>query len=211
MTGVTLRVLLTGFEPFGPHAVNPSRELLGPLRADPPDGTDIVTRVLPVSYRDAFEPVRRALAVERFDVVALMGLAADAGGIRFERVARNRRAGTLPDNDGVVIDGAPIDPAGPEACIATADVDGMAAACADVGVPAIVSTDAGRFLCNQILYQTLLHGVRFGMPARTTFIHLPQADEHAEAGQPSLPFEALLRGVRAALSRLAASPGRGGL
>ena len=47
-----MKILITGFEPFGGDAVNPSSEAVG-LLPDQIDGTDIIKKVLPVVFGDA--------------------------------------------------------------------------------------------------------------------------------------------------------------
>ncbi len=200
------RLLVTGFVPFGPHAVNPSEQLLRPLAESAPGGAIVSTRVLPVVYRDAFAPVREALESERLDAVLLMGLGADRTALSFERLAVNWRASTTPDNSGVRVDGERIDPAGPSACFATVPVERLVGASLRAGVPAAPSRDAGTYLCNQVLYQTLRHCGRRRLRVRVGFLHLPPLPEQVTDGRISMEAGRMLTGVVAALAELAALP-----
>ncbi len=200
------RVLLTGFEPFGPHAVNPSELVLRPLSARPPGGAVVSTRVLRVSYRDAFAPVREALEDERFDAVVLMGVAARRGALSFERVAVNRRGGAQTDNDGVLLAESRIDPAGPAACFSTLPMAALAESARAAGAPAELSDDAGTFLCNQVLYETLRHCDRRELRTRVGFVHLPMLPDAAAPGEPSLDERTLLLGLAAVLAYVVALP-----
>ena len=200
------RILLTGFEPFAEHSVNPSERVLRPLAAAAPGGAIISTRVLRVSYRDAFIPVRDALDSERFDAVLMMGLGAGRAAISYERVAVNRRGSATADNAGVRVDDERIDPAGPAACFTTVPVDELIDATLAAGAPAEGSDDAGTFLCNQVLYQTLRHCDRHGLRVRVGFVHLPFLPEQATDGDPALVEPVLLLGLRAALGALATLP-----
>jgi len=200
------RLLLTGFEPFGPHSVNPSERVLRPLAAAAPGGAVISTRVLRVSYRDAFAPIREALDHERFDAVLLLGLGATRRVISFERVAVNRRGAVLADNDGVHLDAARIEPHGPTACFSTIPVDDLVTATRSRGVPAAGSDDAGTFVCNQVLYQTLRHCDRNRLRVRAGFVHLPAFPEQVNAGEPCLPETSLLAGLSAAIEVVAGLP-----
>jgi len=201
-----VRVLLTGFEPFGDHAINPSERVLRPLAAAAPGGAVVSTRLLRVSYRDAFAPVREALDNERFDAVLHLGLGAGRAALSFERVAVNHRGGALPDNDGVRIVEERIEPGGPTACFSTLPVDRLIRAVLTAGVPAEESEDAGTFLCNQVLYQTLRHCDRHAIRARAGFVHLPLLPGMDDDERPSLAEPLIVGGLIAAIAELATLP-----
>src|SRR5262245_34452965 len=109
------RLLVTGFEPFGGHAANPSERMVRRLAGDTVKGAIVSTRVLPVAYRRSFQPVAEALDTERFSAVLLLGLRADRPALEFERFGVNWRGSAGPDNDGLRLEGEPVDPAGPAA------------------------------------------------------------------------------------------------
>lgn len=200
------RLLLTGFLPFGGHAVNPAEQVVRRVAESPPRGVRLTTLVLPVSYRRAFDAVRAALSTDPPDAVLHLGLAAGRTRLEFERFALNWRGAAAPDEDGLLVVGEPIDPAGPAARLATVPVDDLVAACTAAGVPALGSNHAGTFLCNQVLYQTLQFADRAGLALRAGFLHLPGPAEPG-AGTPDL--DAATRGVETALLLLA-RPRRGG-
>lgn len=196
------RILLTGFRPFGPHAANPSEQVVERIAARPPDGVSVESLVLPVEYRTAFAPVRAALDAGRIDAVLHLGLAANRPDLQVERFALNWRGGPQADESGERLDGEPVDPAGPAARIATVPVEGLAAAIRAAGLPCTASSHAGTFLCNQVLYQTLAHADRRAARVRAAFVHLPEPGP--EGGRPDLDL--LVRGVEAALRFLASLP-----
>jgi pyroglutamyl-peptidase len=156
------RVLVTGFEPFGEHAVNPSA-----LVAKSFDGV-----VLPVSYARAADALRAAIDQTDPDVVICFGLADGDTAISVERFAHNIEETDAIDNDGARGSGAEIDPAGPLALRSTLPVDEIVAALRDEGIPAAVSRDAGGFLCNHVFYVLMqtLDPKRIG-----GFVHVPPA------------------------------------
>jgi pyroglutamyl-peptidase len=199
------RLLVTGFEPFGGQTVNPSERMVRLIAASAPPGTVISTRVLPVAYRRAFTPVSEALESERLRGALLLGLGAGRATLDFERFGVNWRGGTLPDNDGLRIAGEKIDPAGPAAYFATLPVDDMVVACRAAGAPTGVSSHAGTFLCNQLLYQTLRHCDRNDLKCRVGFVHLPLLPEQVTANEPAVSEDSMIAGLRAALACLADS------
>ena len=156
------RVLVTGFEPFGEHATNPSA-----LLAKSFDGV-----VLPVSYARAGDALRAAIDEADPDVVLCFGLADGDTTISVERFAHNIEEIDAIDNDGAPGSGAEIDPAGPLALRSTLPVDEIVAALRDEGIPAAVSRDAGGYLCNHVFYVLMqtLDPKKIG-----GFIHVPPA------------------------------------
>jgi pyroglutamyl-peptidase len=199
------RLLVTGFEPFGGQAVNPSERMVRLIAAAAPAGAVVSTRVLPVAYRRAFPPVAEALETERLRGALLLGLGAGRATLDFERFGVNWRGGTQPDNDGLRIAGEEIDPAGPAAYFTTLPVDAMVAACRAAGAPTGVSSHAGTYLCNQVLYQTLRHCDRHDLKCRVGFVHLPYLPEQATGSEASVSEESMIAGLRAAIERLADS------
>jgi pyroglutamyl-peptidase len=197
------RLLVTGFEPFGGHSVNPSERLARIAAECAPTGVVVSTRVLPVAYRRAFAPVAEALESERIDVALLLGLGAGRATVDFERFAVNWRGGAHPDNDGVRVAGEAIDPGGPAAYFATLPIDDCVAAARAAGAPCGVSSHAGTFICNQLFYQVLRHCDRQDLKCRVGFLHVPLLPEQASAGEPAASEESMAAGLRAVIEELA--------
>ncbi len=203
---MTVRVLVTGFEPFGALDVNPSERVLPHLAAGAPEGAVISTRILPVSFRRAFAPVREVIESERPHAVLLLGVRSDIAELNVERMAVNWQQGELADNDGVVAEGVKIDPGGPAAYFTSLPVEDLVGAARAARAPASVSTHAGTYLCNHTLYRTLRHCDRHGLRCRVGFIHVPLLPEQAGEGQPHLDEDVTVAGLAAAVERLAALP-----
>ncbi len=205
------RILVTGFEPFGAFGENPSSHILPQVAAAPPPDTAISTRILPVSYRRAFTPVRQTIEQERPHAVVLLGLRAGAEGLEFERLGVNWRESTAPDNDGVVSAGEKIDVTGPAAYFSTLPIADLVDAAEGEG-PAVGSGHAGTYVCNHTLYQTLRYCDRAGLNCRVGFVHVPLLARQALAagkGQPSMPEDRLVAAVRTVIEHLAALPNPG--
>lgn len=159
-----MRLLLTGFEPFGEHRINPSS-----LLAERLGGV-----VLPVSTGRLAGVLEAAVDDARPAVVVGLGLAALRTQVAVERVAVNCLDFALPDNDGVLAEGEEIVPGGPAAYFATIPVRAIAAAWQAEEVPSYLSNTAGTYICNQMLYTALRLGAERGF--RAGFIHVPPLD-----------------------------------
>lgn len=192
-------ILITGFEPFGGDAVNPSWEAVSAL---PDQIGDVAVHKLrlPVTFGGAADLALERADVLRPDAVVSVGLAGGRSGVTVEYAALNLRHARIADNAGAQPQDRPILPGGPAAYFATVPVRAMAAAAEAAGVPCAVSYTAGTFVCNEVLY-SLLH--RFdGGPVLAGFIHLPYLPEQAKDGQPSLPLADMVRALEAAVGAI---------
>lgn len=199
-----MRILLTGFEPFGGEAVNPAWEAVQAVSA--PQGAEIIRLLVPTVYEKAGEAVLEILRRERPDAVLCVGQAAGRAALTPERVAINCRDALIPDNAGQQPADEPVVAGGPDAYFTTLPLRAMLAAIREAGVPAALSNTAGTFVCNDLLY-TLLHGLRDASPrVPCGFIHVPCLPEQAALhgdGVPSLPLSDIVRGLTAAVGAIA--------
>lgn len=197
-----MKILLTGFEPFGGEDINPSWEAVRQLRA--PEGTELVRLRLPVVFREAGELLAAAMKRERPDLVLCIGQAAGRAAITPERLGVNLMDAAIPDNAGFQPQEEPVIPGSPAAFFARLPVKELAEAIRAAGVPAQVSNSAGLFVCNALLYQ-LLYEIETRYPQmRGGFLHVPCLPEQAERlGKekplPSLELSLIVRGLQAAL------------
>jgi pyroglutamyl-peptidase len=183
-----VKVLVTGFEPFGGSSVNPSQQLVDAL-----DG-DVAKTLLPVSYARAANALRDAIAEHEPDVVICFGQADGRTGISIERFAHNLDEATTTDNDEAPGSGAPIDPDGPDAYASSLPVDDIIVALRAEGIPAQPSRDAGGFLCNHVFY-VLMRALEGN--ARGGFVHVPLLPEQAlDKDAASMPLETLVRAAQ---------------
>jgi pyroglutamyl-peptidase len=209
----SVKMLVTGFEPFGGEDRNPSAEILTLLprrRA----GLVISTLVLPVVFG---ESSRKAVAAIRELAPAAVLMLGQAGGrpdVTVERVAINLDDARIPDNRRKKPVDRSIDPAGPAAYFSTLPVRQIVDSISAAGIPASLSLSAGTFVCNHLLY-SVLRRLAVEMPATMGgFIHLPWLPEQAarKQGQPSMALDLQLAAVLAALDAIGASlaPAPGG-
>jgi pyroglutamyl-peptidase len=211
--GTMTTVVLTGFEPFGGDASNPSGDAVR-LVAERWDGPEtLVVDVLPVTFDGAAARLTELIDQHSPEIVIATGLAGGRSGVTPERVAINLRDARIPDNDSAQPLDEPSVLGAPAAYFATLPVKAMAAAIEAAGVPSSVSHSAGTFVCNHVMY-TALHTATGRPGVRAGFVHVPWATESAPPGAPSLPLAdiagALHLAVRTALDTPADLPLPGG-
>lgn len=192
-------LLLTGFEPFGGEALNPSQALLQVLDGETIGGLRVVTAVLPCAFGQAPQVVVEAIERHAPVLVLAIGQAGGRSELSFERVAINLIDARMPDNQGAQPVDLPVLPGAPAACFSTLPVKVMAAAARAAGVPAGVSHSAGTFVCNQVFYLLQHRLAKQAVPAG--FLHVPwlPGQTLSRPGMPSMALETMARGVRAAL------------
>ncbi|HEY0835613.1 MAG TPA: pyrrolidone-carboxylate peptidase [Azospirillum sp.] len=176
---MTAPILLTGFQPFGAHGVNPTALLMERLA-----GTEgVVTAVLPVEY-DACGDAFAALVEEHAPAAALcFGLAFRTESVLVERLAWNRDESDQADNAGVVREDAPIVEDGPTAYGTGVPVQLLLRTLAAAGMPVGLSDHAGGFVCNHLYYRARHLIESRGLDLPMAFLHVPPLPEQV-AGQP---------------------------
>ena len=191
-------VLLTGFEPFGGEAVNPSRLAAQALHHRRIAGHRVVAAHLPTVFGAALAQLDALLRQHRPALVICVGQAGGRAALSLERVALNLDDARIADNAGQQPIDTPVVPGGPAAYFTTLPVKAMWATLQRQGVAAEVSQTAGTFVCNHVFYG-LMH-ILATQPAhrhtRGGFIHVPWLPEQ---GTPSMALDDLVRGLRLAV------------
>jgi pyroglutamyl-peptidase len=200
-----LTVLLTGFEPFGGAADNPSRQAVLALAAAPPPGIRLATEILPVTYAQAGPALRAAIIRHRPDVLLATGVAGGRSEISVERIAINIDDARIADNAGERRIDMPVVADGPAAYFAGIAIKSVTAAIRAAGLSAQVSQSAGTFLCNHIFYLGCHLAATEHPYLRVGFLHLPPlADRTGEPADPLRPELAdLVTALRAAIDTVA--------
>ncbi|MEE8336492.1 MAG: pyroglutamyl-peptidase I [Dehalococcoidia bacterium] len=195
-----MRLLLTGFEPFGGETVNPSGTVVRLLAADPPSGVDVTPLELPVRGRVSFELLVPALERGRFDAWLGLGQAGGRPQLSVERTGINvlieRDAETSALDERALVDD------GPAAYFSRLPVRDLARRINEAGAPAVVSNTAGTYICNEVTYVVQHYLATSGVDMPGGFIHLPYLPEQTAGKPPATPSMALetqVLGIRAAV------------
>lgn len=181
-----MKLLITGFEPFGNVKVNPSWEVAKRIALVHPEGVKVCTIQLPV----VFDSVGDVLweAVEQFapDVVLMLGVATRRQVISYERVAINFDESCKVDNEGKSNPGSPIRHDGPAVYFSTLPVKEMRDATLSAGLAAEISNSAGTYVCNHTMYECLYRIEHSGLNIQAGFVHVPQLKANGAIGLDEL-------------------------
>lgn len=195
-----MKVLVTGFDPFGGEKINPSIEAVKRLD-DKIAGADIVKVEIPTVFHKSIERLERALEEEKPDITICVGQAGGRNRISVERVAINISDGRIPDNEGY----QPIDELifedGDTAYFAKLPIKAMVKEMNKRNIPAEVSNTAGTYVCNHLMYG-LLYNIHKKYPnMKGGFIHIPFIPEQVidKKDRPSMSLDLIVKGLTVAI------------
>jgi pyroglutamyl-peptidase len=210
-----VRILVTGFEPFGGQSLNPSWEVaraLHGLQLPGLQGAQVVAVQLPCVFAQALPALQQALMQHTPDIVLALGQAEGRCDLSVERIAINVMDARIPDNAGAQPIDVPVIAGGPASYFSTLPIKSLVAGLRAAGFPASVSQTAGTFVCNQVFY-ALQHTLS-GQGVHSGFVHLPLLPEQAAhwpgPSLPSWPLSLQLAAVKQALDLLVAHRLQGG-
>lgn len=197
-----MKILLTGFNPFGANAVNPSQLIVQALGEREYDSFDLITAVLRTEFAAAGAAVKGLIEAVEPDVVLMLGLASGRNVISLERVAINLNDAGLPDNAGDHAQGRLIaaDDNAPVAYWSTLPLDALTAALQERGIPVGYSNHAGAFVCNHVFYTARQAIEQMGWAVPCGFIHVPPIADSPDAA--GLPLATLIDGIETCLLTL---------
>jgi pyroglutamyl-peptidase len=176
------KLLLTGFEPFGGDAVNPSMEVAKSLDGLEVNGYQVVVRVLPVEWGTVKDRLETLMDEIQPAVVISLGLAAGRSEISIEKVAVNYTSKSK-DNAGVIPVDRPVVPESADGYFATIPTEQIVEDINKKGIPARLSLTAGAYLCNYAFYCASRYARQKGGEILVGFIHVP-ATPAMMAGKP---------------------------
>lgn len=205
-----MKILVTGFDPFGSDKINPAIEAVKKL-PDTIKGAKIIKLEIPTVFNKSAQVVHQAIVKEQPDYVLNVGQAGGRSALTPERVAININDGRIPDNDGYQPLGEPIQADGDTAYFTQLPIKAMAKAIRAAGLPAIVSNTAGTYVCNHIFYQVQYMRTKEFPKLKAGFIHIPFLPEQVitRPNQPSMALADIVKGLTAAIGAIVERDGQG--
>ena len=198
-----MKILLTGFGPFGDVVDNPSARIVTALMEQGLPGCELEGHVLPVSFAKSAAAIGRLLAEGDFDLAVMLGVARRESEIRIETRGHNRDAARIADCDGCQPEGVIVE-SGPETLSTPVDVESIVNALKSADIPARLSDRAGGYVCNYVYYAALHSIVARSLHTRCLFIHVPPDDLTTNPPEAvGMPLETQIHAIRLVLEELA--------
>lgn len=201
-----MKVLVTGFDPFGGDKVNPAFEAVK-LLPDTIAGAEVIKIEIPTVYGKSGEVVEKGIIEYKPDVVLCVGQAGGRATITVEKVAINLAEARIKDNEGNQPVDQPLKADGENAYFATIPVKAMVNNIRKHGIPANISYTAGTFVCNDIMYNLLYMIGKKYTEIKGGFIHVPFAPEQVVErpdGTASMPVEMIAKALEYAIEAIVA-------
>ncbi len=189
-----MTIVVTGFEAFLDHDVNPTQEV---IRLLPKSiyGNKLIGVELPVLYGSSFAKLEKILIEEKPEIVICLGLGGGREAITPERIAINLNDANYADNDGVVFENHQI-LHGKNAYFSTLPLSKIVDNLERKNLPVSISNSAGLYVCNDLMYRLLHYVNQNSLAIKAGFIHVPYMNEQKHPDdQFSLPLHQILEGI----------------
>ena len=198
-----MKILVTGFDPFGGETVNPALEAVKSLPSEI-HGAEVHWVAIPTVFYKAAEVLETAIVRYQPDAVLCIGQAGGRASLTPERVAINQDDARIPDNQGNQPIDTPIRQDGQAAYFSTLPIKAMVQAIKEEGLPATVSNTAGTFVCNHLMYQALYLADKKFPDMRAGFMHIPYMTEQVinKPNTASMNLTDIVRGIEAAIGAI---------
>lgn len=198
-----MKILVTGFDPFGGESINPALEAVKKI-SNNIDGVEIIKIEVPTVFKKSIDTLDKAMEEHKPDVVLCVGQAGGRFEITPEKVAINLDDARIKDNEG----NNPIDELifkdGETAYFSSLPVKAIVKNIKENNIPSSVSYSAGTFVCNHIMYGLLYLIDKKYKNVKGGFIHVPFIPSQVleKKNMPSMALEDITKGLEFALKAI---------
>ena len=198
-----MKILVTGFDPFGGEPINPAIESVKKL-PDNIAGAEIIKLEIPTVRKKSLEKIEKAINEHNPDVILSIGQAGGRFDISIERIGINLDDFRIPDNEGNQIIDEPIFPDGENSYFVKLPVKAMVQNVQKNNIPASVSYTAGTFVCNHVLYGVMYLIEKKYKGKKSGFIHIPFLPQQVvdKRNTPSMELNTIVKGLTAAIEAI---------
>lgn len=198
-----MRILVTGFDPFGGEKINPAFEVIKKLK-DKIEEAEIIKLQIPTAFYSSTNKIVEKMKEVKPDVVLMIGQAGGRFDVTVERVGINLDDARIPDNENQQPVDKAIDEEGQSAYFATIPIKAIVQEIRAKGIPASVSNTAGTYVCNHVMYGVLNHIYKNNLDIKAGFIHIPFLLEQVvtKPNTPAMSLEAMVKAIEASLEAI---------
>lgn len=183
---IYMKVLISGFDPFGGEPINPALEAVK-LLPDNIAGVEVIKVEIPTVFNKSIKALEHSIEEHKPDAVICVGQAGGRFAVMPERVAINIDDARIKDNEGNQPIDIKIKEDGENAYFSNLPIKAMVKNMVDNGFPGAVSNTAGTFVCNHIMYG-LLYLIDKKYPnMKGGFIHVPYIPNQVVT-KPNTPY-----------------------
>jgi pyroglutamyl-peptidase len=198
-----MKILVTGFDPFGGEKINPAFEVIKKLR-DNVKGAEVVKLQIPTAFYSSTNKIVEKLNEVNPDVVLMIGQAGGRFDVTVERVGINIDDARIPDNESHQPIDKAIDERGLPAYFATIPIKAIVQEIKAKNIPASVSNTAGTYVCNHVMYGVLNYIYKNKLNIKGGFIHIPFLLEQVitKPSTPAMSLEIMVEAIEAAMEAI---------
>ena len=169
-----MKILVTGFDPFGKESINPAIEAVKRLD-DEIANAQIIKLEIPTIAHTSLAVIKQAIEDHEPDMVLSIGQAGGRSDITVERIGINIDDYRIADNGHQQPIDEKIFADGPDAYFVNLPIKAMVKSIRSAGIPASISNSAGTFVCNQVV---------------------------DKPNQPSMALDVIVKGIQAAITAM---------
>ena len=196
-----MKILLTGFDPFGGEKINPAQEAVN-MVSDNINGAEVIKLIIPTVYEKSLKVIEEAIIKHKPDVVISIGQAGRRYDITPERVAININDFRIKDNEG----NQPIDEViradGDAAYFSNLPLKAIVKHLNENGIPSTLSNTAGTFVCNHVMYGVLYMINKKYTNIKGGFVHIPYITSQIldKKNVPFMSLNEIVKGIELILA-----------
>ncbi|MEW4489309.1 hypothetical protein AB1L42_14600 [Thalassoglobus sp. JC818] len=190
-----MKFAITGFPAFPGTPSNPTQDLVDTLNQNTPfiDGHSIEAFLLPVEYNGVEIALDQILEMSNPDVVLSFGVGRHSETLRLETCGENLDDASIPDNSGELRQGTPIRSDQSPFLYCPHRVDQLLEKLQQANVPSELSKDAGRYVCNHLLFYASLLENSAQSNFRFLFTHVPSYENGFQLEQTLTGLQIMVR------------------
>lgn len=191
-----MKILLTGFDPFGGEKINPAQEAVNKV-SNNINGAEVIKLIIPTVYEKSLSAIDEAIKKHNPDIVISIGQAGGRFDITPERVAININDFRIKDNEGNQPVDEPIREDGKAAYFSNLPIKGIVKHLNENDIPSTLSNTAGTFVCNHVMYGVLYMIDKKYPHMKSGFIHIPYETSQVinKKNTPFMSLDQIVKGI----------------